>query len=252
MLKTVDYDQRQHTVYAEGRAIAPQATRAWMEVFARHLPKHRPLEIIDLGSGSGRFTPALAEAFGGPVHGVEPSAAMRGLAEESAVHPQVTYLAGDAADIPLPDAGADGVLMFLSYHHVPDRAAAAAEIARVLKPGGRVLIRSTFADTMPELWWHRFFPSARGIELRMFPSVAEVAAAFAPAGLAPVAFDGHDERFAGSAAEMAARLRLKAISTFEYIGDAEIEEGFARLDAYVAADDGSQPIVERSDLLVLG
>nr|MEA2799032.1 hypothetical protein [Phenylobacterium sp.] len=252
MLKTVDYDQRQHTAYAAGRAIAPQATLAWMEVFARHLPKHRPLDIIDLGSGSGRFTPALAEAFGGPVRGVEPSAGMRGVAEESAAHPQVTYLAGDAANIPLPDASADGVLMFLSYHHVPDRPAAAAEIARVLKSGGRVLIRSTFADTMPELWWHRFFPSARGIELRMFPSVAEVTAAFAPAGLKQIAFDSLDERFADSAAEMAARLRLKAISTFEHMGDAEIEQGFARLDAYVAADDSSRPIVGRSDLLVLG
>ncbi|WP_372785781.1 class I SAM-dependent methyltransferase [Phenylobacterium sp.] len=252
MLKTVDYDQRQHTVYAQGRAIAPQVTLAWMEVFARHLPRRRPLELIDLGSGSGRFAPALADAFGGPVRGVEPSAGMRGLAEASAAHPQVAYLEGDAARIPLPDASADGVLMFLSYHHVPDRAAAAVEIARVLKPGGRLLIRSTFADTMPQLWWHQFFPSARRIELEMFPSVAEVAAAFTPVGLMRVAFDSLEERFAGNAAEMAARLRLRAISTFEHIGEAEIEAGFARLDAYVAADDGVQPIVGRSDLLVLG
>lgn len=252
MLKTVNYDQRQHAVYAKGRAIAPQATLAWMEVFARHFPVRRPLDLIDLGSGTGRFTPALADAFEGTVHGVEPSARMRSVAEASAAHPRVAYLAGDAAHIPLGDASADGVLMFLSYHHVPDRAAAAAEIARVLRPGGRVLIRSTFADTMPDLWWLQFFPRARQVELEMFPAVSEVVAAFAPVGLSSIAFDSLNERFADNAAQMAERLRLRAISTFEHLTEAEIEEGFARLAAYVAADDGSRPIVERSDLLVLG
>jgi hypothetical protein len=86
----------------------------------------------------------------------------------------------------------------------------------------------------------------------MFPSAAEAAAAFAPVGLKPVAFDSLEERFADNAAAMAERLRLRAISTFEHLDEAEIEAGFAKLDAYVAADKAGQPIVGRSDLLVLG
>jgi ubiquinone/menaquinone biosynthesis C-methylase UbiE len=86
----------------------------------------------------------------------------------------VTYQAGSAEQIPLPAGSCDLVLMFLVFHHVGDRAAAAAEISRVLRPGGRVLIRSTFADRLPDLWWHRFFPRAAEIEQQMFPTVAEV------------------------------------------------------------------------------
>lgn len=167
-LKRVDYDDNQHAVYAKGREMPPQALARWMARFAEHLPAERPLTIIDLGSGVGRLTPALAETFGGPVHGVEPSAKMRAAAEAGAAHPAVTYLAGEAANIPLPDQSADAILMFLSLHHVPDRAAAATEIRRVLKPGGRLLIRSPFSDRMTGGWWQSFFPRALAIEKQMF------------------------------------------------------------------------------------
>ena len=45
------------------------------------------------------------------------------------VHSPSWTLAAEAARIPLQDATVDGVLMFLSFHHVPDKAAAAREIA---------------------------------------------------------------------------------------------------------------------------
>jgi ubiquinone/menaquinone biosynthesis C-methylase UbiE len=96
-LRRIDYDEQQHAVYARGRALSPEVIAAWMTAFARHAGPRRPLTVLDLGSGTGRFTPALAQTFGGPVYGVEPSARMRAVAEESARHNNVTYLAGSAA-----------------------------------------------------------------------------------------------------------------------------------------------------------
>jgi ubiquinone/menaquinone biosynthesis C-methylase UbiE len=61
----VDYDERQHAVYAAGRQMSPDALQTWMEAFAHHLPKTRPLVWLDLGSGIGRITPSLASTFGG-------------------------------------------------------------------------------------------------------------------------------------------------------------------------------------------
>jgi ubiquinone/menaquinone biosynthesis C-methylase UbiE len=90
-MEKVDYDARLHAVYAAGRQLSPDALQAWMEVFARHLPQTRPLVWLDLGSGTGRMTPASASAFGGPVHGVEPSAKMRAQALAHAGHPAVRY-----------------------------------------------------------------------------------------------------------------------------------------------------------------
>jgi ubiquinone/menaquinone biosynthesis C-methylase UbiE len=250
----IDYDGRQHTVYATGRALAPASVADWMTAFARQLPDRRPLSVLDLGSGTGRFAPALADAFGGPVVGVEPSAGMRGVAERDAAYPGVRYLAGSAERIPLPDASCDVVLMFLSFHHFPDRAGAAAEIARVLAPGGRVLVRSTFADRMERFGtgWHRYFPRVTEIERGMFPTVGEVLEVFAGVGLRQVGLEAVPVRLADNLAAYAERLRLRAISTFEFLTEEEIEAGFAALDAAVAADDGGQPVESASDLLVLG
>lgn len=244
----------QSDVYAQGRELPPEAVAAWMHGFAEHVGGQRPLTVLDLGSGTGRFTPALAEKFGGPTYGVEPSERMRAIAEASARHPRVTYLAGTAEDIPLPDASCDLVLLFLSFHHVVDRDTAVHEIARVLRPGpaARVMVRSTFADRMPDLLWHRYFPRARVIEQEMFPTVEEVVSAFAVAGLHRVALDQVRQRFAPSLAEYAARLALRAISTFEHLNDDELRDGFAALNSDAAAEVEPRSVEADSDLLVLG
>lgn len=62
-----------------------------------------------------------------------------------------------------------------------------------------------------------------------FPSSSEVVEAFAGAGLEYVATDAVRHRFADTFAEYAARLRLRAISTFEYLTEEEIGEGFAAI-----------------------
>jgi ubiquinone/menaquinone biosynthesis C-methylase UbiE len=193
----------------------------------------------------------LADTFGGPAFGVEPSAQMRAVAEETARHPGVSYLAGGAERIPLPHQSCDLILMFLVLQHVQDRPAAAAEIARVLRPGGRVLIRSTFSDRLPDLRWHRYFPRARAIESQLFPALHDVVQTFADAGLRQVTLDQVRERFAPSLAEYAARLRLRAISTFEFLTEEEIEAGQAALDADAAVETTPRPVEEDSDLLVL-
>jgi ubiquinone/menaquinone biosynthesis C-methylase UbiE len=251
-LKAVDYDQHQHRVYAEARAVAPDMMARWMAVFGAALPARRPLAMLDLGSGVGRFAPALAGAFGGPVYGVEPSANMRRVAEATAQAPGVTYLAGEAAAIPLPDHSVDGVLMFLSFHHFPDRVAAAREIARVLRPGGRVLLRSAFSDRLPRVWWAPFFPRWDAVHAAMFASVAETEAAFAEAGLSRLGLTEVRERYSATPEEALARLRLRGISVFEHLTEAEITEGFAALDAALARGEVEIPLDGPSDLMVLG
>ncbi len=250
MLKPIDYDQtKQHVGYSAGRALGAGSARAWSEVFAANAPPQRPLTVLDLGSGTGRFSGLLAELFGGPVYGVEPSEQMRAEAQPAE---GVAFLAGRAEAIPLADDSCDLVLMFLSFHHVRDRQAAAREIARVLRPGGRVLIRNQFSDQFPDLDWHQYFPSARRIEMQMFPSTTEVEAPFAGVGLKRIDLVSFDEQFHDSRRDLAERLKHRSISTFEHLDEAEIVEGFARLDADVAAETTPRPVITRSELMVLG
>ncbi|TDU86805.1 methyltransferase family protein [Kribbella voronezhensis] len=248
----VDYDDRLHRVYAAGRALEPSSLDAWMGALAAEVPAARPLSVLDLGSGIGRFTPALADTFGGPVYGVEPSARMREIATTTASHPNVTYLDGSAEAIPLPDASCDLALLFLSFHHFSDKVRALREVARVLRPGGVVLLRSQFSDRMPELHWYRYFPSARRVDAAMYLSLEEVRALAAEAGLVPAA----EPRWVqaetpGTLRASYERVKHRAYSTFEHLPPDEIESGFSAFEQAAAADPDRELPPVPAALLVL-
>jgi SAM-dependent methyltransferase len=249
-LAKVDYDARLHAVYAAGRRMSSDALTTWMAAFARHLPRTRPLVWLDLGSGTGRMSPALAGAFGGPVHGVEPSDRMRAQAVAHAGHPAVTYLAGSAERIPLPDASCDAALLFFVWHHVADRESAVRELRRVVKPGGTLFLQGNFADRMPDVWWFRVVPEWRDVDRAQFRSDEEVTRDFTGAGWTLVARDEVTWLRSASLAEDYERLRLRAVSVFEHLSEEVVEAGFARIEAALPALDPG-PQYETGELLVL-
>jgi len=248
-MEKVDYDARLHAVYAAGRQMSPDAVQTWMEAFARHLPETRPLVWLDLGSGTGRMTPSLARAFGGPAHGVEPSPKMRAQALAHAGHPAVTYAAGSAEHIPLPDASCDAALLFFVWHHVDDREAAAQELRRVIKPGGKLFVQTNFSDRMPDTWWFRVVPEWRKVDEAQFRSREEVRNDFTDAGWMFIARDEVTWLRSASLGEDFERLKLRAVSVFEHLSEEVVEEGFARIEAALPSlDDGPQ--YETNELLV--
>jgi ubiquinone/menaquinone biosynthesis C-methylase UbiE len=234
-MKPVDYDAQQYRDYARGRALRPAQIDAWMSAFAARLPARRPLDGLDLGSGTGRFTPALAAAFG-PVTGVEPAGRMRQIAEAEAAHPNVRYVPGSAEQIPLPDQAVDYALLFLVWHHVRDKGRAARELARVMRPGGTILLRSPFRGHMPRVWWLEYFPRGLEVDAAMFEPLADVTAAFSGAGWEVADFAELEEPLAATRAEILGQLRHRTWSIFEQLTAEEQAAGFARLEAAVAAD----------------
>jgi ubiquinone/menaquinone biosynthesis C-methylase UbiE len=248
-MEKVDYDGRLPAVYAAGRQMSSEAQASWMEALARHLPETRPLTWLDLGSGTGRMTPALARAFGGPVHGIEPSDKMRAQAIAHAAHPAITYAAGSAEHIPLPDASCDAALLFFVWHHVDDRARAAQELRRVVKPGGKLFVQANFSDRMPDTWWFRVVPGWLEVDRAQFRSEEEVKGDFTDAGWTLVSSDDVTWVRSASLAEDVARLKLRPVSVFERMSDEAVDAGFARIEAALPSlDDGPQ--YETSGLLV--
>jgi SAM-dependent methyltransferase len=92
----------------------------------------RPLEVVDLGAGTGKLTAVLLGA-GHRVVAVEPSNALR--ERVAAALPEARVLEGSAEQIPLPDDSADAVVVGQAFHWF-DTEPALNEIARVLRPGG--------------------------------------------------------------------------------------------------------------------
>jgi len=250
-MRKVDYDERQHAVYAAGRQIWPDALQIWMEAFARHLPETRPLAWLDLGSGIGRMTPSLASSFGGPVYGVEPADKMRTQAIAHAGHPAVTYAAGSAEHIPLPDGSVDAALLFFVWHHVIDRGSAARELRRVVKQGGKLFVQANFSDRTPDAWWLHVVPEWMNVHQALYQSEADVCSDFARAEWTLAFRDEVTWLRSASLAEDFERLRLRPTSLFEHLSEEEVEAGFAKIEAALPSlDEGPQ--YETSALLVFG
>jgi ubiquinone/menaquinone biosynthesis C-methylase UbiE len=250
-VRRIDYDTEQYQDYARGRALTERQMRAWTDAFSALLPGRRPLAGLDVGSGTGRFTPALADAFG-PVTGIEPSVRMREVARAQSRHPGVRYVAGSAEDLPVPSGSADYALMFLSWHHVQDKNRAARELARVLKPGGRLLLRSNFSDHIPPSgWWLEYFPRGYEADASLFQPLHEVIATFMPAGWRVASFGRVTEPSFGTRGDMLARLRLRTFSSFAQLTHEELETGFRRLEEAIAADPGAPAPEDAATLLTL-
>jgi len=249
-MRKIDYDTEQHQDYARGRALTEQQLQTWISAFAAVLPERRPLAGLDVGSGTGRFTPALARVFG-PVAGVEPSVRMREIAQVQSQHPGVQFLAGSAEDMPVPSGSADYALMFCSWHHVQDKPRAARELARVLRPGGWLLLRSNFSDHHPRPWWLEHFPRGLEADAALFQPLHEVIATFTSAGWRVASFGTVTEPSSSTRGDMLERLRLRTLSFFAQLSPDELEAGFHRLEQAVAADPGAPAPVFAEPLLTL-
>lgn len=99
--------------------------------------------LLDVGTGPGVLLMEVARRrHDVQAVGVDAAEAMLAAAERNFGPYGARLLArsGDAAELPFPDASFDMVVSSFSLHHWADPAAAAPELARVLRPGGRLYV----------------------------------------------------------------------------------------------------------------
>ncbi|MEO5822673.1 MAG: ubiquinone/menaquinone biosynthesis methyltransferase [Vicinamibacteraceae bacterium] len=94
--------------------------------------------VLDLATGTGDLALAAA-ARGAGVIGLDLTPRMIHLARQKPAASAVRFLVGDMTSLPLPPASVDVVTTGYGLRNVPDLDRAIAEIARVLRPGGRFL-----------------------------------------------------------------------------------------------------------------
>ncbi|MEP6990305.1 MAG: methyltransferase domain-containing protein, partial [bacterium] len=115
--------------------------------------------VGDLGCGTGQTTAALAP-FVGRVFAIDEASAMLAAARKRVDgQPNVELRSGRLEDLPIDDAELDAAVLSLVLHFVVDPSRILAEAARVLKPGGRLLVvdmlpheREDYRTTMGHLW----------------------------------------------------------------------------------------------------
>ena len=115
--------------------------------------------VGDLGCGTGQVSAALAP-FVSRVIAVDSSAAMLQAAKRRlATFGNIDLRRGELEALPIDDSRLDVAALMLVLHHVPEPDKALAEAARVLKPGGRIVIgdmqsheRESYRQQMGHVW----------------------------------------------------------------------------------------------------
>lgn len=103
--------------------------------------------VLDVGCGPGNYTRYIAEAVPrGMVVGIDPSRAMIAAAArtEEGRERNVAYVRGDGANLPFDDSVFDAASCVGALHMVEEPMSALDEIVRVVKPGGRLVLVTTW------------------------------------------------------------------------------------------------------------
>jgi len=116
-----------------------QSWMLWAKALGALLP---PLEVVDFGCGTGVMTVELAR-WARRVTAIDKSPSALEQAQARAQREglaNVTFLGADLHELPLGAGKKDLVVASQSLHHVETPAAVLGEAARILKPGGRIII----------------------------------------------------------------------------------------------------------------
>lgn len=109
---------------------------------------------LDVGSGPGTVTASLADAAApdGLALGIDISEAMLERAVRNEAGPEVGFLRADAQRLPFRDNTFDAAISMAVLQLVPNPTAALGEMARVLRPGGRLAIMVPTAGRAARFW----------------------------------------------------------------------------------------------------
>jgi ArsR family transcriptional regulator len=131
-LRKENFEQHGGADARERQLVPGRSWAAWARALGHLLP---PVRVADLGCGDGYLTMEVIA--------IDRSKAVLERARELARRRQVsnvTWRRGELEDLPLRDGSVDVAILSQALHHAEDPARALAEAARIVVPGGRVLV----------------------------------------------------------------------------------------------------------------
>ncbi|WP_370409584.1 class I SAM-dependent methyltransferase [Streptomyces fradiae] len=167
--------------------------------------------VLDVASGRGTTALLLADVYGCEVDGVDyapaNTALAQGAAQAAGLAGRARFATGDAEHLPYEGGSFDAVVCECALCTFPDKARAAAEFARVLRPGGRLGITGVTADA------DRLPPELTGLGARIAciadaRPLSQYVEILAGAGLRTLHTEHHDRAMLRMIDQIEARLNL--------------------------------------------
>jgi demethylmenaquinone methyltransferase / 2-methoxy-6-polyprenyl-1,4-benzoquinol methylase len=145
-----------------GAALSFYQDPRWRRAAVEAVAANRGDRVLDVACGTGLVARALVDRWGCEVVGLDQSASMLGrarakLAADQRLAARVTLVEGEAEHLPFADREFDHLTFTYLLRYVDDPAATLRELARVVKPGGRVSSLEFCLPTGAWLWAWRLY-----------------------------------------------------------------------------------------------
>jgi SAM-dependent methyltransferase len=108
----------------------------------------KPQRVLEVGGGEGELAERIGDELGAEVIGIDQSERMVEIQRSKGIDARV----GDVRELPFADGEFDVAVAAWMLYHVPDLDRGLAELARVLKPGGRLVAVTNAVGHLRELW----------------------------------------------------------------------------------------------------
>ena len=108
----------------------------------------RPRRLLEVGGGEGELAERIAAEIGAEVVGIDQSERMVEIQRSKGIDAK----AGDVQELPFMDGEFDAAVAAWMLYHVPDLDRGLEELARVLRPGGRLVAVTNSVEHLQELW----------------------------------------------------------------------------------------------------
>ncbi len=152
--------------------------------------------VLDVGTGTGVFIPFLQREIGksGRIIALDIAEKMLRRAQAKGLNGNIDYLCADATNIPLGNEIFDIIVCYSSFPHFQDKSRALAEMKRVIKRGGRLLVCHTSSRAeINEI--HRQIPA---VENDIIPDRGEMQSLLSTAGFVDTKIDDSESYLASA------------------------------------------------------
>ena len=166
--------------------------------------------------------------------GIDPSEEMLAQARAQPGARKVGWRRASADALPFRSGWFDAAHGQLIAHVLADRAAAWAEIRRVLGPRGRLVLVTFLPEHFEKFHLLRWFPSIREIDLARFPTPDELARELTAAGFGAVEQEAFRQTVEIEPAALLERVRGRYISTLHLLDQEEYRSGLAAMESDLA------------------
>ncbi len=169
---------------------------AKLERMAKRLDIEPGSTLLDVGTGTGVFIPFLLREIGkgGRIIALDFAGKMLRRARAKGFNGNIDYLCADVTNIPLGNEIFDIIVCYSSFPHFQDKSRAVAEMNRVIKSGGRLLICHTSSRaSINEI--HRQIPT---VENDIIPDGGEMQKILLRAGFIEIKIDDSESYLASA------------------------------------------------------